>query len=87
MKISAGETFLLHVPVTGQRIADRMHQVTHWDVPGVILHTDSGLSGFGYTGTHAHLAVDRLITDAIQHTYGPLPAGEASAGCWRAAPS
>ena len=76
MKIIRVEPFLLHVPVTGQRIADSMHQVTHWGVPGVILHTDSGLAGFGYTGTHAHLATDRLITDAIEHTYGPLLAGE-----------
>jgi L-alanine-DL-glutamate epimerase-like enolase superfamily enzyme len=76
MKITTVESFLLHVPVTGQRIADSTHQVTHWGVPGVILHTDAGLTGFGYTGTHAHLATDRLITDAIQYTYGPLLAGE-----------
>jgi L-alanine-DL-glutamate epimerase-like enolase superfamily enzyme len=76
MKITKVETFLLHVPVSGQSISDSMHRVTHWGVPGVILHTDSGLAGFGYTGTHAHLATDRLIIDAIQHTYGPLLAGE-----------
>jgi L-alanine-DL-glutamate epimerase-like enolase superfamily enzyme len=76
MKISKVETFLLHVPVTGNQIADSIHQVTHWGVPGVILHADDGLRGYGYTGTHAHLATDRLITDAIEHTYGPLLAGE-----------
>jgi len=76
MKITKIEPFLLHVPVTGNHIADSKHQVTHWGVPGVILHTDAGISGFGYTGTHAHLASDRLITDAVEHTYGPLLMGE-----------
>ena len=76
MKISKVETFLLHVPVTGNQISDSIHQVTHWGVPGVILHTDTGLRGYGYTGTHADLPTDRLITDAIEYTYGPLLANE-----------
>jgi L-alanine-DL-glutamate epimerase-like enolase superfamily enzyme len=76
MKICKIETFLLHVPVTGNLIADSIHQVSHWGVPGVILHTDARLRGYGYTGTHAHLPTDRLITDAIEYTYGPLLAGE-----------
>ena len=73
------ETFILHVPVTGQLIETRVHRVTHWGVVGTILHTDTGLTGFGYTGTHAHRATDRLITDCIQHTYGPLLEGEDAA--------
>ena len=76
MKITGIEPFLLHVPVTGNHIADSKHQVTHWGAPGVVLCTDSGLAGFGYTGTHAHLATDRLITATIEHTYGPLLMGE-----------
>lgn len=76
MKISKVETFLLHVPVTGHGIADSTHQVSKWGLPGVILHTDTGLQGIGYTGTHAHLPTDCLIIDAIKHTYGPLLVGE-----------
>ncbi len=76
MKICRVETFLLHVPVTSNHVADSLHEVSHWGVPGVVLCTDSGLQGYGYTGTHAHLPTDRLITDAIEYTYGPLLAGE-----------
>lgn len=41
-----------------------------------MIHTDSGLCGFGYTGTHAHLPTDRLITSCISDCYGPLLLGE-----------
>jgi hypothetical protein len=30
MKITSVEPFILHVPVTGQQIADSTHTVTHW---------------------------------------------------------
>jgi L-alanine-DL-glutamate epimerase-like enolase superfamily enzyme len=76
MKITAVEPFILHVPVTGQRIADSTHNLSHWGAPGVILRTDTGLAGFGYTGTHAHLPTDRLIADCIAHTFGPLLLGQ-----------
>ncbi len=72
MKITQVETFILHVPVTRSRIADSTHQLTHWGAPGVIIHTDAGISGYGYTGTHAHLPTDRLITDCVAHAYAPL---------------
>ncbi len=62
IRITEVEPFLLHVPVTGAHIADSMHRVTHWGVCGVVLHTDSGLRGYGYTGTHAHRECDQLIT-------------------------
>lgn len=76
MKISKVETFNLHVPVTGSRITDSTHDITHWGVPGAIIHTECGLRGYGFAGTHAHLPTDRLITDCIQHTYAPLLVGE-----------
>jgi L-alanine-DL-glutamate epimerase-like enolase superfamily enzyme len=76
IRITAVEPFLLHVPVTGQHIADSMHSLTHWGVPGVVIQTDSGLRGFGYTGTHAHSASDMLITDCISKVYAPLLLGE-----------
>lgn len=72
LKITRIEPFILHVPVTRGAISDSTHSISHWGAPGVIIHTDSGLRGFGYTGTHAHLPTDRLITRCISETYGPL---------------
>lgn len=72
MKITKIEPFILHVPVTRGGISDSTHDISHWGAPGVMIHTDSGLCGFGYTGTHAHLPTDRLITSCISETYGPL---------------
>lgn len=76
MKITHIDTFILHVPVTRSQIADSTHQVTHWGAPGCIIHTDAGIFGTGYSGTHGHLPTDRLITDCIEYTFGPLLAGE-----------
>ena len=76
MKITRLEPFILHVPVTGAGIADSTNRVTHWGVPGVIVHTDAGIRGFGYTGTLGHLGADRLIRDCIGQTLGPLLLGE-----------
>ena len=75
MRITALETFVLHVPVSGGGIADGSHQVALWGAPGVRIHTDTGLVGTGYTGTHAHLASDRMITSCIEEAYGPLLIG------------
>jgi L-alanine-DL-glutamate epimerase-like enolase superfamily enzyme len=72
LKITAVEPFVLHVPVTGDRIADSMHSLTHWGLVGVVLRTDAGLCGYGYTGTHAHRGSDLLITDCIERVYAPL---------------
>jgi L-alanine-DL-glutamate epimerase-like enolase superfamily enzyme len=75
VRITALETFILHVPVTAGGIADAQHQVARWGAPGVRIHTDAGLVGTGYTGTHAHLASDRLITACIEGAYAPLLLG------------
>ena len=42
MKITSVESFILHVPVTGQQIADSTHTVTHWGVVGARIETDAG---------------------------------------------
>ncbi len=76
MKITAIEPFLLHVPVTGGSIADSTHVVTHWGMPGCRVLTDAGLVGYGYTGTHAVVALDKLLTSCIAEVYGPLLLGE-----------
>ncbi len=76
MKITHLEPFIIHAPVTRGGVSDSTHSLTHWGAPGVIIHTDTGLRGFGYTGTHAHLPSDRLITECITESYGPLLIGE-----------
>lgn len=76
MKIIELNPFILHVPVTGDSIADSTHTVSHWGVTGVEIRCDSGLSGFGFTGTHAHLPSDRSIAQWIVQCFGPLLIGE-----------
>ncbi|MGB7264190.1 MAG: mandelate racemase/muconate lactonizing enzyme family protein [Terracidiphilus sp.] len=76
MKITNLTPFILHAPVTRGVIADSTHSLTHWGAPGVAIHTDTGLTGYGFSGTHAHLPTDRLIVDCILHSYGPLLTGE-----------
>jgi L-alanine-DL-glutamate epimerase-like enolase superfamily enzyme len=76
MKITAVEPFILHVPLNRSSISDSTHSITHWGVVGVKITTDDGLAGYGFTGTHAHLASDRLITSCIAACYGELLIGE-----------
>jgi L-alanine-DL-glutamate epimerase-like enolase superfamily enzyme len=76
MKITRLESFILHVPVTRNAIQDSTHHLSHWGAPGVVIHTNTGLCGYGYTGTHAHLPTDRLIANCITETYAPLLLGE-----------
>jgi L-alanine-DL-glutamate epimerase-like enolase superfamily enzyme len=76
MKITGVTPFILHVPVTGSQIADSTHTVSHWGVVGARIDTDDGLSGYGYTGTHAHLPGDQLITRCIASCHAPLLLGE-----------
>ncbi len=76
MTITSLQTFVLHIPVTRGGIADSTHAITHWGVPGVMLETDTDHVGYGFTGTHAHLASDRLIASCIADCYGPLLIGK-----------
>jgi L-alanine-DL-glutamate epimerase-like enolase superfamily enzyme len=72
MKIIAVEPFILHLPLTSISISDSTHSITHWGVVGAKITTDTGLEGYGFTGTHAHLTSDRLITACIRDCYTPL---------------
>jgi L-alanine-DL-glutamate epimerase-like enolase superfamily enzyme len=86
MEIRSVEPFILHIPVNAESISDSTHTVTHWGVVGTRILTDDGLTGFGFTGTHAHLPTDRLIAACIADSYAPLLIGEdASEGhrLWR----
>ena len=76
MRIKHIESFILHIPVTGSQIADSTHTISHWGVVGASISTDDGLKGYGFTGTHAHLASDQLITRCIDTCIAPLLLGE-----------
>ncbi|HZY20583.1 MAG TPA: mandelate racemase/muconate lactonizing enzyme family protein [Ramlibacter sp.] len=76
MRIKHVEPFVLHVPVTGSQIADSTHTITHWGVVGARIDTEDGLSGYGFTGTHAHLPSDQLIARCIATCHAPLLQGE-----------
>ena len=79
MKITSLEQFILHVPLNVSSISDSTHTITHWGVVGTKIRTSSGLEGYGFTGTHAHLASDRLITSCIRDCYAPMLLGEDAA--------
>lgn len=76
MKIVSVEPFILHVPLNRDSISDSSHTISHWGVVGVKLGADDGTEGFGFTGTHAHLASDRLIASCIGDCYAELLVGE-----------
>jgi len=76
MKIRSVNPFILHVPVTGGQIADSTHAITHWGVVGAKITAEDGTEGFGFTGTHADLATDRLIASCIRDSYASLVTGE-----------
>ena len=76
MRITKLEPIILHAPVTRGHIEDSTHKLSHWGAPGVAVHTDGGLVGYGFSGTHAHLPTDRLIVDCAVNSFGPLLIGE-----------
>jgi L-alanine-DL-glutamate epimerase-like enolase superfamily enzyme len=76
MKITSVKPFILHVPVTGGQIADSVHSLSHWGVVGAQVETDAGITGCGFTGTHAHLPGDQLIARCIETCHAPLLIGE-----------
>ena len=75
MKITSVTPFILHVPVTGSQIADSTHSISHWGVVGTKIEAE-GHTGYGFTGTHAHLPSDHLITRCIETCHAPLLVGE-----------
>jgi L-alanine-DL-glutamate epimerase-like enolase superfamily enzyme len=76
MKIEKVEAFIMHLPVTGDSIADSTHRISLWGVVGAKIRTSSGLEGIGFTGTHAHMKSDQAIARFISEVYEPLLIGE-----------
>ncbi len=86
MRVKSVSPFIMHIPVTGNQIADSMHSISHWGVVGARVRSSDGIDGFGFTGTHAHLASDRLIARIISELYAPVLVGrnlEEGQGIWR----
>ena len=73
---------LLNIEQTPWEFADNSfdlilmkHVIEH---VGAQIETEDGLTGYGFTGTHAHLASDQLITRCIETCHAPLLVGEDS---------
>ena len=70
MRIASAESFLLNVPI-GSGIADSMQFVTHLELVGLIVRTEEGISGTGYTvtvgygGAVIQKAIDTLFADEL----------------------
>jgi L-alanine-DL-glutamate epimerase-like enolase superfamily enzyme len=73
MKISEIESFIIHAPI-GMEIADSHYHMGHWGFVGLMIQTDAGLTGTGYTGTHC--AGDEMIKQTIDQYFKPLLLGE-----------
>jgi L-alanine-DL-glutamate epimerase-like enolase superfamily enzyme len=73
VKITQVEPFILHVPL-GRHIEDSVNRVDEWGLPGVLIHTDAGIVGTGYTSTHTYN--DRQIFEVIRDYYGPVLLGQ-----------
>jgi len=68
MRITEVETFILHVPLP-RFVADSFNEAMVWGLPGVIVRTDEGITGTGYTSTLSH--GDHAIKDVIDRLYVP----------------
>jgi L-alanine-DL-glutamate epimerase-like enolase superfamily enzyme len=68
VRITEVESFILHVPIP-RFVADSFNQAATWGLPGVIVKTDEGLSGTGYTSTLSR--GDDAIKDIIDRCYAP----------------
>jgi L-alanine-DL-glutamate epimerase-like enolase superfamily enzyme len=73
MKITKIESFILHVDIP-RTVADAFNVARQWGLPGVIVRTNDGLEGTGFTSTLSH--GDTAIRDIIDHIYGPLLVNE-----------
>jgi len=78
MHIKKVESFILHIPVTDSQISDSTHTISHWGVVGAMITAEDGTCGYGFTGTHAHLPSDQLITRCIDTCLAPLLLGDDS---------
>lgn len=53
------------MPIEQKTISDARNTISHWGEVGAKITTESGIVGYGYTGTHAELAGDQAIAHVI----------------------
>jgi L-alanine-DL-glutamate epimerase-like enolase superfamily enzyme len=73
VRIIAVRPFVLSVPLK-KPITDAINWVPAWGVPGVLIDTDEGITGTGYTGTHSW--GDHLFPDVIEQHFAETLLGE-----------
>jgi L-alanine-DL-glutamate epimerase-like enolase superfamily enzyme len=72
MRIVEVESFILQAELP-RYVTDSFNATVSWGLPGVLLHTDEGITGVGYTSTLSH--GDHAIKDIIDRIYTPLLVG------------
>jgi L-alanine-DL-glutamate epimerase-like enolase superfamily enzyme len=73
MRVVEVESFILQARLP-RLVADSFNEGVIWALPGVIIRTDQGIEGVGYTSTLSH--GDAAIKHLIDSYYGPLLIGE-----------
>jgi len=73
LRITEVETFILHVPIP-RFVTDSFNQALTWGLPGIVVRTDAGITGTGYTSTLSH--GDHAIVDVIERCYAPRLVGQ-----------
>lgn len=68
MKITSIESFILHAPIP-RLVTDAFNRAEEWGLPGVIIRTDEGVEGVGFTSTLSH--GDEAIKSIIDKIYTP----------------
>jgi hypothetical protein len=68
MKIESVESFILNVPLP-RFVADSFNQALIWGLPGVLIRTDEGITGTGYTSTQT--GGDNAIKEILDRSYTP----------------
>jgi L-alanine-DL-glutamate epimerase-like enolase superfamily enzyme len=72
MRIVEVESFILRAELP-RYVTDAFNATVTWGLPGVLLRTDEGITGVGYTSTLSH--GDHAIKDIIDRIYAPLLVG------------
>lgn len=73
MRITEVETFIVQAPIP-RMVTDAFNQAVIWGLPGVIIRTDEGVTGTGYTSTLS--TGDHAIKDILDTVYAPLLVGQ-----------
>jgi L-alanine-DL-glutamate epimerase-like enolase superfamily enzyme len=73
MRITEVETFIVQAPIP-RRVTDSFNEAVTWGLPGILIRTDEGITGTGYTSTLS--TGDHAIKDIIDRVYAPLLIGD-----------